>query len=675
MPAIDFPAFLHGGDYNPDQWLDRPDILEKDVALMQKARVNCVSIGIFSWSLLEPEEGVYRFEWLDSVIDRLHAAGISVCLATPSGARPAWMAERYPEVLRTDEHFIRHRFGARHNHCLTSPVYREKVKRIDAKLSERYGKHPAVKLWHIGNEFGGYCYCDLCKAAFQSWLKEKYRTLDELNRRWWGAFWSHRYSRWEQIDPPSPLGETSNPSMKLDYARFMTAQCASFIREERQAIRKFSDLPVTINMMWDFVDYDYAALAKEVDVISWDAYPYFTGGSNLKTLAEACMNHDYMRSLKDAPFLMIESSPSKVNWHPVNHLKRPGMHLTSSLLAIFSGSDSVMYFQWRKGRGGSEAFHGAVLDHSGRDETRVFRDVQAVGDALLKLSDLKAQPLEKAKVLLISDAENRWACLNVETGAKGKMDPILDLHRHHRALMELGIRCDVKDMRADTRLEDYSLVVCPQLFMYREGFEKRLERYVRNGGHVFQTCFSGIVDADGLAFLGGAPHGTTDVFGVRDPELDALYPEENVTLRLATGEAFPALEICEYPEAVNADTVLGVYEADFIKGLPCFTMNHYGAGLAFYLSARVDTEALKTVYSQILKHVPVERAVAFPLPKDVVALRRGGAVLIANLGAETRQVCAGAPLTDRLNGGTLDDCFALAPGHCAVVSRKHDEGK
>ena len=672
MPILSLSKPAHGGDYNPDQWLDRPDILEQDLLLMQKAHVNCVSVGMFSWSLLEPEEGVFNFAWLDSVIDRLYAHGISVCLATPSGARPAWMAEKYPEVMRTDAQFVRRRFGGRHNHCLTSPVYREKVKRIDGRLAERYGKHPAVKLWHIGNEFGGYCYCDLCKKAFQEWLKEKYTTLDELNRRWWGAFWSHRYSRWEQIDPPSPLGETSNPSMQLDYARFMTAQCASFIREEREAIRPFSSLPVTVNMMWDFADYDYHTLAKEVDVISWDAYPYFTGASNLKTLAEACMNHDFMRSLKDAPFLMIESSPSKVNWHPVNHLKRPGMHLTSSLLAVFSGSDSVMYFQWRKGRGGSEAFHGAVMDHSGRDDTRVFRDVTEVGDALIRLSDLKAQPLEKAKVLIVSDTENRWACLNVQTGYQGKMDPILEAHRHHQALMQLGVRCDVKDMSEDTRLEDYDLVICPQLFMYREHFDKRLESYVRNGGCVFQTCFSGIVDGDDLAYLGTAPHGTAQVFGIRDPELDALYPEETITLRLATGESIPAMEICEYPEDVTADTVLGVYETDFCQSLPCFTLNHYGAGLAFYLAARVDTEALKTVYERIFRDVPVERTVDFPLPKDVVALSRGASTLIANLGAGTRLIKMTSPASDRLSGALLNESFALESGRCVVIARKQN---
>ena len=162
-----FPAFLHGGDYNPDQWLDHPDILRQDMEYMKKAHVNCVSLGIFAWARLEPEEGRYDFVWLDDIIERLWASGIHVSLATPSGARPAWMARKYPEVLRTERDFQRRHFGGRHNHCPSSPVYREKVQAMDAALARRYASHPAVILWHISNEFSGDCYCELCQEKFR----------------------------------------------------------------------------------------------------------------------------------------------------------------------------------------------------------------------------------------------------------------------------------------------------------------------------------------------------------------------------------------------------------------------------------------------------------------------------------------------------------------------------
>ena len=267
-----FPRFLHGGDYNPDQWLNCPEILERDVQLMQQAHVNCVSVGIFSWALLEPEEGRYNFAWLDQVIDRLWKGGIHVILATPSGARPAWMAQKYPEVLRMSKQLERNHFGGRHNHCMTSPVYREKVRAINHALAERYSKHPAVVLWHLSNEYSGDCYCPLCQEKFRTWLREKYGTLDNLNEKWWTGFWSMRYTDWSQIEPPSPRGQMSNPAMLVDWRRFSTQQCKDFMTMERDTVKAVNpELLCTANLMERFWDYDYFSLGEAMDVISWDA--------------------------------------------------------------------------------------------------------------------------------------------------------------------------------------------------------------------------------------------------------------------------------------------------------------------------------------------------------------------------------------------------------------------
>ena len=666
-PFSAVPGLLHGADYNPDQWLDRPDILARDIELMKKARVNCVSLGIFAWSALEPEEGVFRFEWMDRVIDSLYDAGISVDLATPSGARPAWLAEKYPEVLRVDREGRRHAFGGRHNHCLTSPVYRQKTALIDGMLAKRYGGHPGVVLWHIGNEFSGDCYCPLCKNAFREWLKKKYGTVEELNRRWWTSFWSHTYSSFDQVDPPSPLGETSIPSMQVDWRRFSTDQCASFIRNERKALRQYAPQPATINMMWSFLDYDYAVLAREVDFVSWDCYPRLKSGNNLMVLSEACMNHDYMRSLKDAPFLMMESTPSKVNWHTVNQLKRPGMHLTSSLLSVFCGSEGVMYFQWRKGRGGSEAFHGAVVGHDGREDTRVFRDVAHTGEMLEKLSSLKGAPVDPARVLILWDQQSRWCACFAQTGLGGRMDPLPVLQSHYLALFKKGVRVDLKGMDAD--LKSYDLVVCPETFQFREGFAERLRDYVRSGGHLFHTCFGGVVDGDDLCWLGPTPHGLTDVLGVRDPDLDALYPEEEVCIRLEDGQRFRVDQICEYPEEVTAPRILGVYDSDFMKGTPAFTYAPFGAGGAWYLAARPEQKGLDAVYGRILEALGIRGVWPRPLPEGVATLGRGQMVLVANLSGADASLGLESPLTDLLTGAPVPD--PLPANACAVI-RKED---
>ena len=664
-----FPMFLHGGDYNPDQWLDRPDILERDVEMMQKAHVNCVSVGIFSWALLEPEEGVYNFGWLDEVIDRLWRGGIHVILATPSGARPAWMAQKYPEVLRVDEHLQRHHFGERHNHCLTSPVYRQKVHDIDTALARRYAHHPAVILWHLSNEYSGDCRCPLCQEKWRQWLKDKYGSLDELNRCWWTSFWSHRYTDWSQVEAPSPMGESSNTSMWVDWRRFSTWQCKTFMMAERDAVQAVEpSLKCTANLMERFWDYDYFDLAEGMDVVSWDSYPAWHSGDDVAKAAEFAMNHDLMRSYKDQPFLLMESTPSLVNWKPINKLKRPGMHLLSSLQAVAHGSQSVMYFQWRKGRGGAEMFHGAVVDHDGRDDTRVFRDVTAVGQALERLQPLYDAPNARAKVCIIYDMNNRWAIDYAQTGMPKNMRYFDTVCMHYRSLWKLGVSIDFRDMRDCTDLSGYQLVIAPMLFMFRGGFEEKLRSYVQAGGTLLMTYFSGVVDEHDLAFLGGAPHGMTDVLGVRSAEFEALYPQDQNALVMKDGRRFPIHELAEIPEPLGAEP-LGVYESDFYAGLPCLTRHAFGQGQAYYLAAKLEQEGLDAIYADLASQLALPRALPDALPEGVVATERGGAVFLQNYSGKEQRFTLSGAYTDLLTGQAVSGDTAMPENGVMVLTK------
>jgi beta-galactosidase len=617
-------AFMHGADYNPDQWQHRPDVLEEDIRLMKLAKCNVMSVGIFAWSALEPEEGKFTLEWLDQVLDRFASNGIYAWLATPSGARPAWMSEKYPEVLRVARGRVRNLQGGRHNHCYTSPVYREKVAIMNTKLAERYADHPAVLGWHISNEFGGECHCDYCQEAFREWLKRKYGSLEALNHAWWTTFWSHTYSSWSQVESPAPHGESMVHGMNLDWRRFVTDQTVDFYRHEIAPLRAAgSSLPATTNMMDLFEGLDYRKLADVVDVISWDAYPtWHDEKDNGKVAAWFSFNHDMFRSLKGGqPFMLMESTPSLTNWQAVSKLKRPGMHKLSSMHAIAHGSDSVQYFQWRKSRGSSEKFHGAVVDHVGHEHTRVFKDVTEVGTVLEKLREVLGTSVD-AQVAIVFDWDNRWAVKDAQGPRNMGIHYEDTVVQHYRAFWEQGIPVDVIGRDAD--FSKYKLLVAPMLYMVDEANGKRIERYVEGGGTLVATYWSGIVDENDLCHLGGFPGPLRKALGIWSEEIDALHDHDSNAFAMQEGNAldlsgtFESHELCDLIHTEGAD-VLATYRDDFYAGRPALTVNRFGKGKAYYLATRAKEPFYEEFYSRIARETGVRRALETALPAGVTA--------------------------------------------------------
>jgi beta-galactosidase len=613
-----FPHMLHGCDYNPDQWLDRPDILAEDVEFMKKAGVNVVSLGIFAWAAHEPEEGKYNFGWLERIIENLYKNGIYTFLATPSGARPVWMAKKYPEVLRVGPDLVRNEMGDRHNHCYTSPVYREKVYALNKKLAETFGGHPGVLLWHLSNEYGGECFCPLCIGEFRRWLERKYKTVEKVNDAWWTRFWSHTYTDWSQIDPPLHRGEHCVQGLFIDWMRFVTDRTVDFMAWEKKAVRDGgSDLPVTTNFMGFYEGLNYHKFSPVIDVASWDSYPRWHDGeqSDADIASHTAASHDLMRStLPGKPFLLMESTPSCTNWQPVSKVKHPGMHMLSSMQAVAHGSDSVQYFQWRKCRGSCEKFHGAVVSHDRRDDTRVFKDVSAVGKRLAGL-DALAGSVPRPQAAVIYDWENNWAIKYSAGPRNAGMHYQETVIRHHRALWRLGVGCDMPDMEAD--LSRYKLIAAPMLYMQRAGIAEKLRGFVKGGGVLIGTCFSGLVDENDLCFLSSAPNGLTDVFGLRAEEFGGLYDGEcNHTTWDGSRYAFSELIELVHTEGAS---VLGSFEDGFYRGMPALCENIYGAGKAYYIAGGAERTLLYTLYLKLAASLGLERALDADLPEGVTA--------------------------------------------------------
>ncbi len=673
------PHMLHGGDYNPDQWLKYPEILKQDIELMKKAGINAVSLGIFAWVALEPEEGVFTFEWMDEVVDRLYKNGINVILATPSGSKPAWLSQRYPEVNRVGPDLRRARHGWRHNHCQSSPVYREKVAIINKKIAERYGHHPAAILWHVSNEYQGECRCSYCEENFRSWLKERYGTLDNLNEAWWNHFHGHTYTDWSQVVPPSSLGEGGVNCMNLDFKRFTTYMTIDFYLHEVKAVKSVCPhIPCTTNFMGFKLDLDYQEFGKAVDLISYDHYPLWHEGDDACLSYHAAMSHDAMRSIgNNEPWLLMESTPSVVNWSAVSKLKRPKMHLLSCVQNVAHGADGVLYFQFRKSRGGFEKFHGAVVDHDCSDSHRVFREVAEVGDLLSRLDEVVGSKVE-SQVAVYYDWDNHWAIEESKGPRNSGAGYYSAVFSYYEQLVKRGISVDLVGRYHD--LSGYKLVIAPMLYMLRRETADKIRDFVKNGGILVTTYMTGYVDECDLCYLGGMPGLIRDVLGVKVDEIDALYDRDRNSVEYLGGNvlglegSFECRELCELVTIEGAETI-AVYGDDFYKGYPAVTVNSYGKGKAIHVATKVDSRFIGLLTERLIDMSGVSRIIDTDLPYGVYATARHtkeeSFVFLMNFATEERQlVLDDRGYTDVLTGEKIGETITLEGYGFKILKRK-----
>ncbi len=659
----------HGGDYNPEQWPQ--NVWDEDVRLMKLAHVNVATLPVFGWVSLQPDEDTWTFEWLDTVLDKLWAGGVSVCLATATASQPAWLDRKYPDVLVTNQGGVKQKHGNRHSFCPNSANFRRLSTGLARRLAERYGKHPALLLWHVGNEYGTPCYCDQCALAFRAWLLNRYGSLDEVNRRWYTAFWGHTYTDWAQIETPTRNGEGSLQALRIDYDRFQSDSLLNCFKAEAEVLRAVTpNVPITTNLMGSSKTLDYHKWAQEMDVVSWDSYP----GKDAPP-ADMAFQHSLMRGLKEGqPFLLMEQTPSQQNWQAHNALKRPGVMRLWSYQAMAHGADSVMYFQWRRSRGATEKYHGAVVEHEGTDRPRVFQEVAQLGRELEALGTRTLGGRVPARAAVLFDWENWWA-IEYSSGPSVDLKYLPQCQAYFRALHGLNVPTDVVSPDAD--LSGYDLVVAPVLYMVKPGIAEKLEEFTRRGGTFVTTFFSGITDENDLVYLGGYPGPLRSLLGIWAEEIDALTPQQSNSVVFETpfGElsgAYPCRLLCDRIHAEGAD-VLATYGSDFYAGEPAVMVNHFGAGRAYYLATALDADALSALMQKICDDQGITPALP-NVPPGVEVLPRvspGGETLMYLLNHTSHAVTVPLPEGehgDLLTGETLFGQAALEAYGVAILA-------
>ncbi|MEH0514946.1 beta-galactosidase [Streptomyces sp. B21-106] len=659
----------YGGDYNPEQWPQ--EIHDEDHRLFTLAGIDTLTVGVFSWSLTQTAESDYDFTVLDRVLDRVAAEGRQVCLATGTAALPPWLAKKYPEVNRTDFEGRRHRYGQRHNFCPSSTAYRRLSTALAGRLAERYAAHPALLAWHINNEYGGACYCERCADAFRDWLRARHGTLGALNDAWWTAFWSHRFTDWDEIEPPSTLTEhwrgpdhTAFQGITLDYRRFMTDALLGCFTAEKEAIRAHDpDTPVTTNLMGAYRPLDYHRWAPHLDFASWDNYPPLDAPPTRPALG-----HDLMRGLKGgAPFWLMEQSPSTTACRDVNPLRRPGELRLATWQAIAHGADVALYFQMRAARGACEKYHGAVIGHAGRDDTRVFREVASLGEELRALGPLTLGGRTPARTALLFDWDSWWA-LEISDGPSRLVRYTDVVHAYYQAAREAGADVDVVPVTAD--LTPYDVVLAPVLHLVGADLASRLEEVARRGGTVLATFLTARSDIHDRAFLTDVPGPLAPLLGIRVEEWDARPEDVENPVRFTAFTARARL-VFEIVRLCGAEAVAR-YETDFYAGTPAVTRNGHGAGQAWYVATALDQPGVDHVVRSVLaRHDLIGPHADHRSVETATRVTPDGARLLflLNHGAEPARLTAHAAATDLLTGKRHDrgEALVLDPRGVAVL--------
>jgi beta-galactosidase len=667
-------TIYYGGDYNPDQWDE--STLREDMRLFELAGINLVTLPVFSWAKLEPDEGVYEFDWLDKILDLLWEHRIHVCLATPTTAQPAWLSLRYPEVLPVDIGGRRRTHGMRVFFCVNSLKYRERAAAVAGAMAKRYGGHPALVLWHVANEYGTYCYCDTCQARFRVWLRKRYGSIAVLNERWHTSFWGRTVYSFDEIMLPTERNDDYrfNPAVQLDYMRFVSDSTAECFLNEYRVLKTYSpDIPVTSNISGYIKKLDHFEMLRHMDIAGWDNYPHPRDESSF-----IAFKHDIMRGLKGGqPYFLMEQSPNQQNWQPYNKLKRPGEVRLLSYQALAHGADSVLFFQMRQSIAGQEKFHGAVISHAGHENTRVFRESARLGGELKKLGGRFVGSRISARVGLLFDWNNWWALEN-SSGPSRDIDYLKTAAGYYKALFRRNIAVDVLPYTAE--LGGYDLVLAPMLYMIRGDIALRLETFVKKGGVLVSTVMSGLVDENDRCVFGEYPGPLKDLLGIWVEETDALFPDESNTL-LTRGRndlkpEYTCGQLCDIIHLRGAEAA-AVYGSDFYKDTPAVSLNRYGAGLGVYIGTQPDEEFIYDFLGLLCAGKGINAPFAAEAGLEITRRgpEEGGVFFMLNHNFQNTSVNLGdGSYTDLLTGKSFSGLVSIPPRDVVVLEKNGGPG-
>ncbi|MRX71151.1 cellulase family glycosylhydrolase [Bacillus lacus] len=613
-----------GVDYYPEQW--PKNRWPEDVRLMKELGINVVRIAEFGWQLMEPEEGVFDFSLYDEAIDLLTKNGIKVVIGTPTATPPAWMVQKYPDILPTDPNGVTISFGARRHYTVNSRTYQEQTKKIVTEMAKKYGQHPDIIGWQTDNEYGheksDRSYGDEDRREFQAWLKGKYGSLQELNEQWGTVFWSQTYTDWSQIPVPRKVYQEHNPSLLLDFDRFCADAYTKYNKLQVDCLKKYirEGQFITHNFVYTDLAINQWDMAKDLDFISFDNYPVWGGLAEPITPAAIATQHDLCRATKHGKgYWVMEELSGAQGWSKIGYLPRPGHIKLWTYQAISRGAEAIVYFRWRAAHFGTEEFCHGVLDHDGKPK-RKYNEVKEVIESLSTFGDDWIEADYSAEVGAYYDLENAWAWqIQPQSDAFIHREEFL---RFYTPAHKLNAMTDI--VNKDSSLDQYKVVIVPIYFLTNPQFTEKLTEYVKNGGTAVFSYRSGVKLPNNFVTGQSLPGALTDLAGIQIHEYESLQSTQQNTVRGTKGAIegiqSPAKIWCDLIEPTTAE-VLAEYEDCFYEGTAAITKNSFGKGTVYYIGSALNEELLDSLYQEIFKEASVETV---STPDSVEIVKRTG---------------------------------------------------